>query len=435
MPSLMQTRRASIASSIGTTIEYYDFFIYGISAAFVFNKVFFSALSPAVATMVSFGTFAIAFAARPLGAIVIGHFGDRVGRKKMLIFTLMAMGIATAMIGFLPTYDQIGVAAPIMLVVLRLVQGFALGGEYGGAVLMAMEHTPEVKRSFYGSWVQVGAPIGTILANFVFMLLAFLPDAAFQSWGWRIPFFLSVALIILGYFIRNSLHESPSFEKVQNSQQVVRKPIVEVLQNHWVPVLKIAGSSLGGGVIFYVLTVYALSHGEDHLGFSRSNMLAAVIAMLGLAIPLMFVSGALADRYGRRNINVIGHIGITALVLPWALFFETRALPLMLAGYLCIAVPYSMLQGTSGVFYAEAFPPAVRYSGISLGYTVGMVFGSSIAPMIATFLYDRVGSLNAIVIYMLVIGVISTASAASIRPAKAVVAAATTAKDDRQLAP
>jgi MFS family permease len=413
--SRLQTRRAAIAGSIGTVIEYYEFFIYGISAAFVFNNVFFSSLTPAVATMVSFSTFAIAFAARPVGAVVIGHLGDRVGRKRMLILTLTSMGVATLLIGLLPTYDQIGLTAPVLLVVFRLVQGFALGGEFGGAVLMSMEHTRPDRRSFYGSWVQTGAPIGTVLANVTFLLVTLLPEDAFMAWGWRLPFFLSAGLILLGSILRTSLDESPAFEKLQKSEAITRNPLKEVLSNHLAAVFKVAGASLGGGVIFYLLTVYALSYGEANLGLGRAEMLDVVIATLLLAIVLMVVAGHLADRFGRRKVFSLGILGMTVMVVPWIKLFGTGTLSLVLVGYLAMAVPYAAVQGTAGVFFAQAFPAPVRYSGLSLGYTLGMVAGSAVAPMIAALLYDRFGSLTAVAVYMIVAGAISTVCALSLR--------------------
>lgn len=259
MPRL-QPRRAAAASLIGTAIESYDFFIYATAAALVFNKVFFPAFGGLAGTLVSLSTFAVGFVVRPIGGIVIGHLGDKVGRRPMLVFTLIAMGAATVLIGLLPSYATIGVAAPILLILLRVVQGFALGGEFGGAVVLTMEHSDKDRRGFFGSWVQTGGPLGLVLANVVFLPVATLPQDDFLSWGWRVPFLLSAVLVVVGYVLRRTIEESPTSEEIRDSGAVDRTPLLTVLRTYPLHTLLVAGTTLCGGVTFYVLAVFGLSY-------------------------------------------------------------------------------------------------------------------------------------------------------------------------------
>ena len=296
------------ASLIGTAIEWYDFFLYGTAAALVFNKLFFPKFDPMVGTIAAFATFAIGFLARPFGGMVFGHFGDRIGRKTMLYLTLLIMGLATAVIGVLPTYNDIGVWAPILLVAMRLCQGFGLGGEWGGAVIMAVEHAPDHRRGFYGSWPQLGAPLGLVIATIVFMLFSSMPDADFLSWGWRIPFLFSLVLVAVGLYIRMKLIESPAFQKVKDAKQESRMPIIEAIVNHWKNILLAMGVRFAENGLFYVYSTFSLAYATTQLKMPRITILYGVMiaaAIESLTIPFY---GWLSDKVGRRPVYMFGAI-------------------------------------------------------------------------------------------------------------------------------
>ncbi len=285
--------RVAVASFIGTTVEYYDFFIYGTAAALVFPKLFFPGVDSAMGILLSFATFGVGFLARPLGGIVFGHFGDRIGRKKMLVLSLVGMGSATVLMGLLPGYDQIGIAAPILLTVLRLVQGFAVGGEWGGATLMAVEHAPQSKKGFYGAFSQMGAPAGTSVATLAFLLVAQLPDDEFLSWGWRLPFLFSAVLIGIGLFIRLSLAESPDFAAVRERNAVVALPVVTAVRRHWREILLVAGTYLSQGVFAYICSAYLISYATANAGISRTFALSGVFLAGVGAVILYPIFGSL----------------------------------------------------------------------------------------------------------------------------------------------
>ncbi|MBC3191103.1 MHS family MFS transporter [Pseudonocardia sp. C8] len=401
----LQPRRAAAASVIGTTIEYYDFFIYATAAAIVFKKVFFPALGGLAGTLVALSTFAVGFVVRPLGGVVFGHLGDRMGRKPVLVLTLVLMGGATLLIGLLPDYTAIGVAAPVLLILLRVVQGFAMGGELGGAVLMTMEHAPEQRRGFFGSFVQVGGPLGLVLATAAFLPVAALPEEAFLAWGWRIPFLVSVVLIVTGYALRRSVDESPAFEQEVRGR-ADRSPALTILRRHPVETLLVAGSTISGGVAFYMMSVFGLSYGTAQLGLPRSTMLVVVMTAMIACCVLVVITGSLSDRTGRPVMMVIASVGKIALSLPFLWFLQTGEPGWMLLGYLLLTATHSAGQGVSGVFFAETFPAAVRYSGLSIGYTVGMIAGSAVAPMIAAALEASAG-LPAVGVYMVATGVLT----------------------------
>lgn len=406
-----QSRRAAVASLMGTSIEYYDFFIYGLAAALVFDKVFFPNHDPVVGTLLSLATFGIAFVARPIGGVVIGHFGDRIGRKSMLILTLTSMGGCTFLVGLLPSYSAIGVAAPITLILLRLVQGFALGGEYGGAVLMTMEHARPNRRGFYGSWVQAGAMIGLILANLAFLPFTALAPEAFAAWGWRVPFLLSIVLVGVGIAVRISISESPAFEELKQDKSTAKAPIMVVLRSYPKETMLVAGCSIAFGVAFYLMAVFGVSYGTGELGKSKSEMLTIILIAMGFtAVGLVFF-GWLSDRVGRRVIFLSGSIGMALLAFPWIWLIDSKSFALTLTGYLLLCVPYSAAWGTAGVFFAERFETGARYSGISVGFTVGNIAGSAVAPLIATSLFAAFQSASAVGWYLVAMAAISIISA------------------------
>lgn len=408
MPQL-QSRRAAAASVIGTTIEYYDFFIYATAAALVFNKVYFPALQGMAGTLVSLSTFAVAFLVRPIGGVVIGHLGDKVGRRPMLVLTLTLMGGATLLIGLLPGYTSIGVAAPILLIVLRVIQGFAMGGELGGAVLLTMEHSRPEKRGYFGSFVQTGGPLGLVLATLVFLPLNALPQDAFMSWGWRVPFLLSAILIAVGYVLRRTIHESPTFEKIKHQGAVDRAPALTILRDYPGRVLLVAGTTLSGGVAFYMMSVFGLSYATTSLGISRGTILLIVMVSMILDCVFVIASGVLSDRVGRGRMILWGMVGKAVLAFPWIWLVDSGDAWLIFLGYVLMCIPHAAGQGVAGVFYAEAFPAKVRYSGLSIGYTIGMIGGSAIAPMVAATLVAGFGT-TSLGWYMLAMSLISLAS-------------------------
>jgi metabolite-proton symporter len=386
-------KKVAFASFIGTTIEWYDFFLYGTAAALVFGELFFPKAEPAVGTLAAFATYAVGFAARPLGGLVFGHYGDRVGRKTMLVIALMIMGTATFLIGCLPTFDSIGILAPILLVALRFMQGIGVGGEWGGAVLMSVEHAPDGKRGFFGSWPQMGVPAGLLLSTTVFAIVRGLTDdATFSAWAWRVPFLLSIVLVAVGLIIRMKLAESPVFEKVQESQTTSRRPIVDVIKEQPRDVLTAMGMRMAENGIFYVYTVFFLAYGEDTLKLSEETMLigVAIIAAIGLfTIPFY---GRLSDRVGRKPLYMTGAIVSLLMCFPaFALANSESAILIWLAMILGVNIGHDLMYGPQGAYFAELFGTKHRYSGASLGYQLASVFAGGFAPLIAAALLTAGG--------------------------------------------
>ncbi len=384
-------RRVVIASFIGTTIEWYDFFLYGTAAALVFNKLFFPTIEPMAGTMAAFATYAVGFFARPLGGVVFGHFGDKLGRKSMLVTTLMMMGVATVLIGLLPTYEQVGVAAPVLLVALRFIQGFGVGGEWGGAVLMAVEHGHEGRRGFHASWVQAGVPVGLLLANGVFHLASSMEEKAFLAWGWRVPFLLGVLLLAVGMFIRMKIMESPVFTEAKKADPGPRVPILAVLRDHPRNVLLSMGARFAENAFFYIFTVLVLSFGSQQLGMSKSALLNAVL--LGSAVQLVAIPwfGALSDKHGRRPVYLGGALFLTAFAFPFFWLLETRQESLVIAAVIIGLVGHAAMYGPQAAFFSELFGTRVRYSGASLGYQLASPLAGGLAPLIATWLLNQSG--------------------------------------------
>ncbi|MEU8147440.1 MFS transporter [Nonomuraea sp. NPDC048901] len=398
--------RVVLASLAGTTIEWYEFFIYGTAAVLVFDKLFFPSYDDLVGTLLSLSTFALAFVARPIGGALFGHFGDRLGRKSMLVVTLCLMGGATLCIGLLPTYDSIGVAAPILLVLLRVVQGLSLGGEYGGAVLMSVEHAARSRRGFFGALVNTGAAWGLLLANLVFLLTSRLSDDAFLTWGWRVPFLLSAVLVGFGLLIRLKLAESPDFQEVKQRGEVRKAPLAEVLSQHWRRVILMCLAYIPAGATFYIATVYSLGYGEKKLGLDRDMILQLVLLVNVFTIAAIPFFGWLSDRVDRKKIFWVSIIGMAALPYVWFSAFQSGSFGVMLLGFLALFIPYAANYGTMPTFFAHVFPPEVRYTGMSVGYTLGTVFGSGLAPIIATWLYDSTGTSTSIALYMTAAGLV-----------------------------
>ena len=386
-------RTVILASFIGTTIEWYDFFLYGTAAALVFNRLFFPTLSPLAGTLSAYATFAVGFVARPLGGALFGHFGDRLGRKTMLVWSLLIMGVATALMGLLPTYGTIGVWAPVLLVTLRFVQGIGVGGEWGGAVLMAVEHSTAGKRGLHGSWPQMGVPAGLLLSTGVFAFLtSAMPDADFLAWGWRLPFLLSTLLIAVGLFVRLRLLETPAFAQLKETGGTARAPLVEVIRTHPRQIVVGMGMRFAQNVLFYIFTVFVLSYGEKTLGYSRPTMLGgvAVAATVGLFSNPLF--GALSDRVGRRPVYLAGALISLAYAFPFFWLMERGTAFVPLAIVLGLNVGQDLMYGPQAAYFAELFDARVRYSGASLIYQLTSVFSGGLAPLVATWLLARHGA-------------------------------------------
>ncbi|HRO03017.1 MAG TPA: MFS transporter [Terricaulis sp.] len=402
--------KVAVTASAGAAIEWYDFFIYGAAAALVFPQLFFPAdLPPFVAQIASFSTFAVGFVARPLGGVVFGHFGDMIGRKHALAAALLIMGVSTTAIGLLPSFAQVGVAAPLMLVALRFIQGLAIGGQWGGAALMAIENAPPNKRGFYGSFVQIGVPVGVIAANVAFFIVgAVVSPEAFEAWGWRAPFLVSLALVFVGFYVQFYLEEPMARQAgPHGAEKRGASPVLVVLGKHWRDVLLAGGAFIANNTCFYVAITYAVAYGAANLGFSRQTMLGAVMIGSAFMIPVLIACGALSDRLGRKGIFMTG----AALTGLWAFaifpLIETGSfLNITIAIGVALAL-ISLMYGPQAALFAELFPREVRYSGASLGYQIGAVFGGGLAPIIATILLAQFGTSDAIAFYLATMCVIS----------------------------
>ncbi len=385
-------RKVALASFIGTAIEWYDYFLYGTAAALVFPVLFFPESDPTTGTLLSLATFGVGFASRPLGGVIFGHFGDRIGRKAMLVTTLLIMGVATALIGFLPTYGQVGILAPILLVVLRIFQGFGVGGEWGGAVLMAVEHSPEGRRGFYGSWPQMGVPAGLLLGTVALYVFTLLPEEQFLAWGWRIPFLFSVALIAVGLYIRLAVSESPAFRRVQESNTEAPMPIVDVFRTHLKEVLIAMGLRVAENGAFYVFSVFVLTYGTESLGLSRTTILTATLVAAAVELFAVPFFGALSDRLGRRPVYLFGAVFTLVFAFPFFWLMNTESVFLIVvAVVLSLAVGHAAMYGPQGAFFSELFGTRVRYSGASTGYQLASIFAGALSPLIAVALLAAFG--------------------------------------------
>lgn len=413
-PGRPSVRKVALASSIGAAIEWYDFFIYGTAAGLVFNKLFFANLDPATGTIVSFATFAVGFLARPFGAVVFGHFGDRISRKNMLIATLLIMGIATAIIGLLPTYESAGVIAPILLVVVRVVQGIGVGGEYGGAVLMAVEYAPQGRRGYFGSWPQAGVPAGLLMASGAFALLSLLPEEDFLNWGWRIAFVASLALVAVGLYIRIQVLETPAFSEIRAKQEEVKVPFVSMLKTQPKEFLLGMGTRWIEGLTFNAFGVLVVSYIANDLGLPQSVALNGVVIASAVGIVLIPVYGLLSDKFGRKPVYNIGVIFTALFAFPAFLLIETGVTGLIWLGIvLALGVFYMAIYAPLAAFWAELFDTRVRYTGVGSVYQFSGIIASGLTPLIGSVLIAaNDGRPWFFVIYMVVVAAISMTCAA-----------------------
>jgi MFS transporter, MHS family, shikimate and dehydroshikimate transport protein len=406
-PESSSVRLVAVASFIGTTIEWYDFFLYGTAAALVFNRLFFPTFDPLMGTLAAFGTYAVGFFARPFGGIVIGHYGDKIGRKSMLVLTLVIMGVATFLIGLLPTYQQIGPWAAVGLILLRVAQGFGVGGEWGGAVLMAVEHAPPGRRGYYGSWPQIGVPAGLVLSTAVFTVFSWLPEAQFLSWGWRVPFLLSALLVIVGLLIRVRILETPAFTRIKEEAREARQPIIEVLTTYPRQVLLAVGARFAENGAFYIYSVFVLTYATQQVKMAQQVVLNGILIGAGIELLAIPFFGALSDRFGRRPVYLFGACATALWAYPLFRLLDTASPPLVwLALIVAFVFSHGAMYGPQAAFLSELFGTRVRYSGASLGAQLAGVVAGAPAPFIATLLLARYGS-GALVLYLIAMAIVT----------------------------
>ncbi|MBU3867221.1 MHS family MFS transporter [Streptomyces sp. 4503] len=406
-----QARRVAWAAFIGSTIEWYDFFLYATAAALVFNAQFFPSADPAVGSIAAFGTLAAGFVSRPLGGLVMGHFGDRYGRKNTLIASLLIMGLCTVAIGLIPTYSAIGVAAPILLTLMRVIQGIGLGGEWGGAVVLTLEHAPKNRRGLYGAAPQMGVPAGLIAANLAVLgLTRALGEDAFNSWGWRIPFLLSLLLIAVGMYLRLSIEESHAYSELAEPAVRQKLPVAEVLQEHWRSVLRACFVVVGNSSVAYVFMTYVLSYGKQTLHIDATFLLLSVIGGAVMWLVSAPLWGQLGDRWGLRRLFLVGGYIRVAWALAFLPVVDTGNKPLIFVFMLSMGLVLSMTHASVGVMTALMFPLKIRYTGSSAAYQIGSLLGGGITPLVAASLMKATGTSMSITLYILAVGLISLAA-------------------------
>lgn len=402
-------RKVVTASLLGSIMEWYDFFLFGTAAALVLNELFFPNFSPLAGTLAAFATFGVGFVMRPVGAVIFGHFGDRIGRKSVLVLTLLIMGIATTLIGLLPTYSAIGIWAPILLVVLRLFQGLGIGGEWGGAALMTVEHSPRDRRGFFGSLPQIGTPLGLLLSTGVFAIVSSLPEEQFLSWGWRVPFLVSIVLLAVGLYIRLSIVETPAFERMKDTETEARLPILELVRNNPKNMLLSFGARLTDAGTFNVINVFGIGYATEQLGLSQNVMLSGFVIASAIEVVLIPIFGALSDRIGRRPVYMAGVIFSGTFIYLYFLMLSTGSTILAYAAIiLALAVGTGLMFSLMPSFFSELFGTNTRYTGISLAYQASSLVVAAPTPALATALVIWAGgSWWPVAVYLTVIASIS----------------------------
>jgi MFS transporter, MHS family, shikimate and dehydroshikimate transport protein len=399
------------SSVLGSTVEWYDFLVYGTAAALLFNKLFFPRFSPAVGTIAAFGSYAAGFVARPLGGAIFGHFGDRIGRKAMLSVTILIMGLGTFLIGCLPTYGQIGIAAPLLLITLRILQGIGIGGEWGGAVLMVIESVPTERRGYYGSLVQLGYPVGVISSTGVFALASKLPEAELLTWGWRVPFLLSAILVGIGLFIRLRLAETPVFRQVQAGHEVAKIPLLEILTKHRRTFLVAVGLKVSEIAYVSVATVFSITYVTRYLGMPRSAVLNGILLAAVIEMFTIPAFGWLSDLYGRKPLFIVGCLFSILFAFPMFWLFQTHN-PVVIAITIAVAVSFGqgIMFGPEATWVAELFAARLRYSGASLGFQIGAALSGGLTPMVASALLLWTGATWSISLYLIAVAVLTLAA-------------------------
>lgn len=407
-----QTRKVLTASLVGSSIEWFDYFLYGTMAALVFNQLFFVNEDPTVGLMLAYASFALSFFIRPFGGIIFSHIGDRIGRKKTLVITLSLMGFATFAMGLLPTYQAIGVAAPILLITLRLIQGLGIGGEWGGALLLATEYAPPERRGFFGSIPQMGVTIGMVMGTLALYIMTLLPEAAFMSWGWRVPFILSAFLVVFGLWIRKGIDETPEFKAVKASGEIPKLPIVDTLKYHWREVLIAIGAKVVETAPFYIFGTFVVSYATTNLEFSRTATLAAVMIATVITTILIPIMGSLSDRVGRKKMYVTGSVAMALFAFPYFWLLQQGSVTLLIvATVIGLGIIWAPITAVLGTMFSEIFDAKVRYTGVTLGYQIGAALAGGTAPLVATFLlatFDN--SYVPVALYIILTAVISLLS-------------------------
>ncbi|MFC8684048.1 MFS transporter [Brevibacillus porteri] len=411
--------KALVASLIGSSIEWFDFFLYGTMASLVFNKLFFPSSDPTVGLLLSYLSFGLPFFIRPLGGVIFSHIGDKIGRKKTLVLTLSLMGGATVLIGLLPDYNAIGIWAPILLVLMRLIQGLGIGGEWGGALLLAVEYSGKGRRGFFGSIPQMGVTIGMLLGTLAISLMSALPDDQFMSWGWRIPFLLSAALVFLGLWIRNGIDETPAFQEAKKTGNIAKVPIVDTFRYHWKAVLIAVGAKVVETAPFYIFSTFIIAYATNYLGYDRITVLNAVtIATLvtTIAIPYM---GKLSDKVGRKPLYIAGTVAMMLFAFPYFYMLSLKsALWLTVATVIGLGILWAPVTAVLGTMFSEIFSTNVRYTGVTVGYQLGAALAGGTAPLIATALLSSFNSWVPIALYIVISGVISLIAVSATKETK-----------------
>lgn len=407
-----QTRRVLTASLVGSSIEWFDYFLYGTMAALVFNQLFFVNEDPTVGLMLAYASFALSFFIRPFGGIIFSHIGDRIGRKKTLVITLSLMGLATFGMGLLPTYQAIGIWAPILLITLRLVQGLGIGGEWGGALLLATEYAPPERRGFFGSIPQMGVTIGMVMGTLALWIMTLLPDGAFMTWGWRVPFILSAFLVIFGLWIRKGIDETPEFKAVQASGEIPKLPIVDTLKYHWREVLIAIGAKVVETAPFYIFGTFVVSYATTNLGFSQTATLGSVMIATVITTILIPIMGSLSDKIGRKKMYIAGAVAMALYAFPYFwMLHQGSVLLLVVATIIGLGIIWAPITAVLGTMFSEIFDAKVRYTGVTLGYQIGAALAGGTAPLVATALLANFdNSYVPVAIYIIFTALISLVS-------------------------
>jgi len=409
MAVLRKNRKVLIASLTGSAIEWFDYFLYGTAAALVFNKLFFPMVDPVIGLILAYLSFSLTCFIRPIGGVIFAHIGDRIGRKKTLVLTLSLMGGATVLIGLLPTYQMIGMWAPVLLILMRVIQGIGIGGEWGGALLLAYEYAPEKRKGFFGSIPQAGVTIGMLMATFIVSLMTLLSDEAFLAWGWRIPFLLSSVLVLLGLWIRKDIDETPEFKQVKQAGQLAKTPLRDTLTHHWREVLIAAGLKVVETAPFYIFSTFVVSYATTTLRYQKSQALEAVTLAALVATLMIPLMGLLSDKIGRQRMYAVSVFALGLFIVPWFLLLNTGTTwGIMLATLIAFGILWAPITAVLGTLCSEIFSANVRYTGITLGYQLGAALAGGTAPLIATGLlakYD--GDWTPVAAYLLVTVAIS----------------------------